>query len=219
MPRTSQLNLVWKVDSFSCPRTVKQCYTFFIHNRLDRIGSMPQTGFMKTYYVLLFCCLFITTTPLVTLGEDALHTFTTPDGRSLKAVIKDYDDRTGKIQIEREDGKKLWTLPTAFSEPDREYIRQWIAVDQFMSTTKFKIKGDSTKGEKRNPAANYAPPWERDYDRSFVVESSVATWDPASDKNPFYEQGRLVNAASSDIFVLIFVSFHLRKRKTNKKTG
>ncbi len=47
----------------------------------------------------------------------------------------------------------------------------------------------SPKGPARNPAENYAPPWERDYDRSFAVESSVATWDPGSDKNPFYDDG------------------------------
>jgi arylsulfatase A-like enzyme len=47
----------------------------------------------------------------------------------------------------------------------------------------------SPKGPKRKPAENYAPPWERDYDRSFVVESSVSTWDPGSDKNPFYDDG------------------------------
>jgi len=50
-------------------------------------------------------------------------------------------------------------------------------------------KTHSTKGEKRKPAENFAPPWERDYDRSFVVESSVATWNPGSDKNPFYADG------------------------------
>jgi len=50
-------------------------------------------------------------------------------------------------------------------------------------------KTHSTKGESRKPAENFAPPWERDYDRSFVVESSVATWNPGSDKNPFYEDG------------------------------
>ena len=35
----------------------------------------------------------------------------------------------------------------------------------------------------------FAPPWERDYDRSFVTESSVSTWDPISSKNPYYEDG------------------------------
>jgi arylsulfatase A-like enzyme len=54
----------------------------------------------------------------------------------------------------------------------------------------------SPKGPKRRPAENFAPPWERDYDRSFVVESSVSTWDPGSDKNPFYDDG--VPLAGSD---------------------
>jgi arylsulfatase A-like enzyme len=57
-------------------------------------------------------------------------------------------------------------------------------------------KTHSTKGPGRKPAENFAPPWERDYDRSFVVESSVSTWDPGSDKNPFYDDG--VPLAGSD---------------------
>ena len=55
----------------------------------------------------------------------------------------------------------------------------------------------------RNPARNYAPPWERDYDRSFATEYAVPTWDPAvgiqgngkrSDRpwaSPYYEDGKL----------------------------
>ena len=55
----------------------------------------------------------------------------------------------------------------------------------------------------RNPARNYAPPWERDYDASFATEYAVPTWDPAvgverrnrrSDlpwASPYYENGKL----------------------------
>jgi arylsulfatase A-like enzyme len=60
-------------------------------------------------------------------------------------------------------------------------------------------KTHSTKGEKRKPAENFAPPWERDYDRSFVVESSVSTWNPASDKNPFYDDGTPVPASDESL--------------------
>ncbi len=38
----------------------------------------------------------------------------------------------------------------------------------------------------------FAPPWERDYDVSFVTESSISTWDPISSKNPYYENGVVV---------------------------
>ena len=51
----------------------------------------------------------------------------------------------------------------------------------------------SAKGAKRKPAENFAPPWQRDYDRSFVTESAVTTWNPGVGKraknNPFYDDG------------------------------
>ncbi|MFG0266835.1 MAG: sulfatase [Rhodopirellula sp. JB055] len=51
----------------------------------------------------------------------------------------------------------------------------------------------SAKGKKRRPDLHYAPPWERDYDASFVTESAVCTWDPGIGKrsrnNPYYENG------------------------------
>lgn len=51
----------------------------------------------------------------------------------------------------------------------------------------------SSKGKKRRPEANYAPPWKRDYDASFVTESAVSTWNPGLGKravnNPFFENG------------------------------
>jgi len=97
---------------------------------------------MKVCYVFLLCCL-LATAPSKGLGESTFHTFTTSDGRSLNAAIKDYNASTKKIQIKAKDGKELWTLPTVFSDPDQDYIRQWIAVDQFMSPTKFKIRVDS----------------------------------------------------------------------------
>jgi arylsulfatase A-like enzyme len=55
----------------------------------------------------------------------------------------------------------------------------------------------SSKGPKRNPEANFAPPWERDYDRSFVTESAVNTWNPGSGNrsknNPFYDDGKALD--------------------------
>ncbi len=52
---------------------------------------------------------------------------------------------SARHKIKREDGKLIWVLPTVFSESDQEYIKQWLAVDQFMSPTKFRIKGISDK--------------------------------------------------------------------------
>ncbi len=102
---------------------------------------------MKPHYALLLCCLFIASFLSTGLGRGALHTFTSPDGRSFNAVIKLYNARTGQIQIVRENGKKVWTLPTVFSKPDQEYVQQWIIADQFMSPANFKIKVESDKNE------------------------------------------------------------------------
>lgn len=51
----------------------------------------------------------------------------------------------------------------------------------------------SSKGKSRQPTLNFAPPWERDYDETFVTESAVSTWDPGlgprAKNNPFFANG------------------------------
>lgn len=51
----------------------------------------------------------------------------------------------------------------------------------------------SAKGAKRKPRLNFAPPWEHNYNESFVTESAVATWNPTvGDRyvnNAYYENG------------------------------
>lgn len=67
----------------------------------------------------------------------------------------------------------------------------------------------SAKGIKRKPKINFAPPWERDYDNSFVTESAVQTWNPAqggrSRNNPYYENGLIAtkNLEGDDSRVLM----------------
>jgi len=102
---------------------------------------------MKIYHTFILCCLFVAVSALPSLGTGALHTFTTTDGRSLKATVLDFNASSKKIQIEREDGKKIWVRPSVFSQPDRDYVQRWIAADQFMSPTKFRIKGKKLKGK------------------------------------------------------------------------
>jgi len=51
----------------------------------------------------------------------------------------------------------------------------------------------SAKGAKRKPKLNFAPPWEHNFDESFVTESAVATWNPTIGEryvnNPYYHNG------------------------------
>ena len=68
------------------------------------------------------------------------RTFTAEDERTLKAKVVAYDATTGKVQIQREDNKKL-TVPTAaFSEKDQTYITAWQATQDFLSTAKLKLE-------------------------------------------------------------------------------
>ncbi len=58
-------------------------------------------------------------------------------------------------------------------------------------------KQKSSKGAKRNPELHYSPPALHGYDRSFVTESAVCTWDPGygarAKNNPFYDDGVAVD--------------------------
>ena len=101
---------------------------------------------MKYTYAILFTLLLLSSSPAG--PRDALHTFTAPDGRTIKAAIIQYNAQKGTIRIEREDGARFWTDPSHFSEKDQAYIRQWIAVDEFMSSTKFKISAKRIKDKK-----------------------------------------------------------------------
>jgi hypothetical protein len=100
---------------------------------------------MKIHNVFVPGLLILFFTQSISCGQNTLHTFTSPGGQTLKAAVSAYNPSSGKIKIECENGRRLWTLPTVFCKEDQNYIQQWIKVDQFMSSTKFKIKGDSTK--------------------------------------------------------------------------
>ncbi len=57
-------------------------------------------------------------------------------------------------------------------------------------------KTHSSKGAVRKPEINFAPPWERDYDESFVTETSCVTYDVGKNSgyknNPYYYNGEVV---------------------------
>ncbi|MEM9237576.1 MAG: sulfatase-like hydrolase/transferase [Verrucomicrobiota bacterium] len=82
----------------------------------------------------------------------------------------------------------------------------------------------SSKGSKRRPDLHFSPPWERDYDTSFVTESATATWDPGvgprSKDNPYYfnskpETENLMGCDSRVIMdrVLPFIRASVREEK------
>lgn len=61
----------------------------------------------------------------------------------------------------------------------------------------------SSKGANRRPAINFAPPWKRGYDHSFVTESAVRLWDPGlgnrAKNNPFFENSVALDGNSPSL--------------------
>ncbi len=77
---------------------------------------------------------------LATQADDAYRTFTAQDGRTLKARILSYDSASDKVEIQREDKKKLTVSSSAFSETDQTYIKKWHVSRIFSSETKLKLE-------------------------------------------------------------------------------
>jgi hypothetical protein len=75
-----------------------------------------------------------------THADDKFRTFTANDGRTLKARILVYDAATDKVQIQREDQKKLTVSTASFSEKDQTYIKKWHAAQIFNSAANLKLE-------------------------------------------------------------------------------
>lgn len=87
---------------------------------------------MFTWILLLVC---------MTAGaQDQYRIFTTQDGRNLKAVVTMYDAISGKLQVQREDGKKVTVPISTFSEKDKVYAESWLAARTFESSSKLQLK-------------------------------------------------------------------------------
>jgi arylsulfatase A-like enzyme len=82
----------------------------------------------------------------------------------------------------------------------------------------------SAKGAKRKPRLNYAPPWEHNFDESFVTESAVATWNPTIGSryinNPYYHNGVVAteNLSGDDSRVIMdrVIPFIKKASKSNQ---
>ena len=77
---------------------------------------------------------------LPVFSAESLRTFTAADGRTLKARVISYDERKDRVEVQREDNRKLMVSPASFSEKDQTYIRKWYAAQIFMSSNQFKLE-------------------------------------------------------------------------------
>ncbi len=70
------------------------------------------------------------------------RTFTDTQGRAIQARLLDANTSKGEICLEREDGKKVWVSPAAFSEGDQTYIRSWAVAYEALSGRLMKIDAE-----------------------------------------------------------------------------
>ncbi len=77
-----------------------------------------------------------------------LHEFTLKDGRTLKAEIVGYNAKLGKVELKREDEKRVPVKPTVFVEADQKYIREWSVLDGVRNERLFKVACKKVMAEK-----------------------------------------------------------------------
>jgi len=80
--------------------------------------------------------------------QAALHEFTLKDGRTLKAEIVSYNAKLKKVELKREDGKRIPVNPSVFAEEDQKYIMAWATLDGVRNERLFKVNCEKDLVEK-----------------------------------------------------------------------
>lgn len=89
---------------------------------------------MKKVLYITIIGLFVGTSQVMSDNAfHAFHAFASTDGRSIDAMIVEYNAKKSLLQIERRDGERVWVAPGVFSEMDRAYILEWIEADKILS--------------------------------------------------------------------------------------
>lgn len=81
-------------------------------------------------------------------GASSLHEFTLKDGRTLKAEIVSFNATLKKVELKREDGKRIPVNPSVFTEEDQNYIMAWASLDGIRNERLFKVTCEKDLVEK-----------------------------------------------------------------------
>ena len=65
-----------------------------------------------------------------------------PDGRTIEATIRSFDDHSGLVELERLNGKVVKIKPNVFIEKDQRYIQMWSVERLFLSSLHLQIEVD-----------------------------------------------------------------------------
>jgi len=88
---------------------------------------------MKRVLLGLVYFLFMGTVFAGEVSRDGYRDFSSTDGRNIRGRIIKYDAQRKKLFFERDNKKQMWIAPSAFCQEDWDYIKEWIAADQFLS--------------------------------------------------------------------------------------
>lgn len=92
---------------------------------------------MKTTVWMILCMAFL---GAQLCAEAAYRNFTSTDGQSLNARVLEYDSKSKRVQLEREDGKRSWVKAAIFSKEDQVYLEKWEQASGFLSDAFFPIR-------------------------------------------------------------------------------
>lgn len=73
--------------------------------------------------------------------------FTDKEGRTVEAKVVKFDSRSGKVTLEKRNHRKVAVQASLFSETDQTYIKEWLSVRDFLSSSKFRISVVKKKGK------------------------------------------------------------------------
>ncbi len=84
--------------------------------------------------------------------------FTDKEDRAVEAKVVHFDARSGKVTLESRKHRKSTVSISIFSEEDQVYIKEWLSVRNFLSSSKLRIsvvkkkeKATDSKSQTRRP--------------------------------------------------------------------
>ena len=90
-------------------------------------------------------------------AEDEYRDFTDTQGRTIRGRIVSYDDASGDVRFERDNGRTAKVSIKIFSEPDQNYIRQWSVASDFLKASSFKIDIKRMENKNKEKSASSGP--------------------------------------------------------------
>ena len=80
-------------------------------------------------------------------AEGEYRLFTDQEGRIINAKVIQFDPRSEKVTVERDNRRRVTVPVRIFSAADQEYIQEWFSAQAFLSNSKLRVKVEKEKGK------------------------------------------------------------------------